>query len=63
VSQYSPEEIRVVAEEAARRGSYVAAHAYSAAAIQVGARVTGASSRSFGKRDLDCPGRGVMLRP
>ena len=35
VPQYSPEEIRVVAEEAARRGSYVAAHAYSAAVIQV----------------------------
>jgi len=35
VPQYSPEEIRVVTEEAARRGSYVAAHAYSAEAIQV----------------------------
>ena len=35
VPQYSPEEIRVVAEEAGRRGSYVAAHAYSPDAIQV----------------------------
>ena len=35
VPQYSPEEIRVVAEEAGRRGSYVAAHAYSAEAIGV----------------------------
>ena len=34
VPQYSPEEIRAVADEAMRRGSYVAAHAYSPAAIQ-----------------------------
>lgn len=33
VPQYSDEEITVVAEEAARRGSYVAAHAYSPEAI------------------------------
>ena len=33
VPQYSVEEIRVVSEEAARRGSYVAAHAYSPEAI------------------------------
>jgi imidazolonepropionase-like amidohydrolase len=33
IPQYSAEEIRVVAEEAARRGSYVAAHAYSPEAI------------------------------
>jgi len=33
IPQYSPEEIRVVAEEAQRRGSYVAAHAYSPEAI------------------------------
>lgn len=32
--QYSAEEIRAVADEAARRGSYVCAHAYSAEAIQ-----------------------------
>lgn len=34
VPQYSPEEIRVVVDEATRRGSYVAAHAYSPEAIQ-----------------------------
>lgn len=33
VPQYSPEEIRAVADEAHRRGSYVAAHAYSPEAI------------------------------
>ncbi len=33
VPQYSPEEVRVVTGEAARRGSYVAAHAYSPEAI------------------------------
>lgn len=33
VPQYAPEEIRAVTEEASRRGSYVAAHAYSAEAI------------------------------
>ncbi|MBF0817290.1 amidohydrolase family protein [Microbacterium paludicola] len=33
VPQYSAEEIRAVVEEAARRGSYVAAHAYSPEAI------------------------------
>lgn len=33
IPQYSPEEIRVVVEEAARRGSYVAAHAYSSEAV------------------------------
>ena len=34
VPQYSTEEIRVVTREAARRGSYVAAHAYSPEAIR-----------------------------
>lgn len=34
IPQYSLEEIGVVSEEAARRGSYVAAHAYSPEAIQ-----------------------------
>jgi imidazolonepropionase-like amidohydrolase len=34
VPQYSPEEIRAVTEEATRRGSYVAAHAYSPEAIR-----------------------------
>lgn len=33
IPQYSPEEVRVVTGEAARRGSYVAAHAYSPEAI------------------------------
>ncbi|MGI9197344.1 MAG: amidohydrolase family protein [Candidatus Nanopelagicales bacterium] len=33
VPQYSPEEIRAVCDEATRRGSYVAAHAYSPEAI------------------------------
>lgn len=33
VPQYSPEEVAVVCEEAGRRGSYVAAHAYSAEAV------------------------------
>jgi imidazolonepropionase-like amidohydrolase len=32
--QYSPEEIRAVADEATRRGSYVAAHAYTPEAIR-----------------------------
>jgi imidazolonepropionase-like amidohydrolase len=34
IPQYSAEEIRAVTSEAARRGSYVAAHAYSPAAIR-----------------------------
>ena len=34
IPQYSPEELSAVAEEAARRGSYVAAHAYSPEAIR-----------------------------
>jgi imidazolonepropionase-like amidohydrolase len=34
IPQYSPEEIQVVTTEAARRGSYVAAHAYSPEAIR-----------------------------
>lgn len=33
IPQYSPEEVRVVVEEARRRGSYVAAHAYSSEAV------------------------------
>ncbi|GAA2883756.1 amidohydrolase family protein [Streptosporangium fragile] len=33
VPQYSPEEVRAVTDEAVRRGSYVAAHAYSPEAI------------------------------
>jgi len=34
ISQYSADEIRAVTEEAARGGSYVAAHAYSPEAIR-----------------------------
>jgi imidazolonepropionase-like amidohydrolase len=34
IPQYSPEEIRAVVDEATRRGSYVAAHAYSPEAVQ-----------------------------
>jgi imidazolonepropionase-like amidohydrolase len=34
IPQYSPEEVLAVAEEAVRRGSYVAAHAYSPEAIR-----------------------------
>ena len=33
IPQYSPEEVRTVVEEARRRGSYVAAHAYSVDAV------------------------------
>lgn len=34
VPQYSPDEVRAIADEATRRGSYVAAHAYSPEAIR-----------------------------
>lgn len=34
IPQYSPEELRAVVEEATRRGSYVAAHAYSSEAVR-----------------------------
>ncbi|SDS80291.1 metal-dependent hydrolase family protein [Microterricola viridarii] len=34
IPQYSPEELRVIVDEATRRGSYVAAHAYSSEAVQ-----------------------------
>lgn len=34
IPQYSPEELRAVVEETTRRGSYVAAHAYSSEAVQ-----------------------------
>jgi imidazolonepropionase-like amidohydrolase len=56
--QYSPEEIRVVAEEATRRGSYVAAHAYSAEAIGV-AVANGVRSIEHGHL-LDAPTAAVM---
>ena len=58
VPQYSPEEIRVVAEEAARRGSYVAAHAYSAEAIAV-AVANGVRSIEHGNL-LDAPAADLM---
>jgi len=58
VPQYSPEEIRVVAQEAARRGSYVAAHAYSAEAIQV-AVASGVRSIEHGNL-LDAAAAAVM---
>jgi hypothetical protein len=58
VPQYSPEEIRVVVEEATRRGSYVAAHAYSAEAIGV-AVANGVRSIEHGNL-LDAPTAAVM---
>ncbi len=58
VPQYSAEEIRVVAEEAARRGSYVAAHAYSPEAI-VHAVTNGVRSIEHGNL-LDAPTAAVM---
>ena len=58
VPQYSPEEIRVVAEEAARRGSYVAAHSYSADAIAV-AVANGVRSIEHGNL-LDAPAAALM---
>src|SRR5207244_12733086 len=56
--QYSPEEISVVAEEATRRGSYVAAHAYSAEAIGV-AVTNGVRSIEHGNL-LDPPTAALM---
>jgi imidazolonepropionase-like amidohydrolase len=58
VPQYSPEEIRVVTEEATRRGSYVAAHAYSAEAIGV-AVANGVRSIEHGNL-LDAPTAALM---
>jgi imidazolonepropionase-like amidohydrolase len=58
VPQYSPEEIRVVAEEAGRRGSYVAAHAYSPDAIRVAVE-NGVRSIEHGNL-LDPPTAAVM---
>ena len=56
--QYSPEEIRAVAEEATRRGTYVAAHAYSAEAIAV-AVANGVRSIEHGNL-LDAPAAALM---
>src|SRR4029077_9817857 len=58
VPQYSPEEVRVVVEEATRRGSYVAAHAYSAEAIAV-AVANGVRSIEHGDL-LDAPTDALM---
>lgn len=58
VPQYSPEEIRVVAEEAGRRGSYVAAHAYSPEAIRVAVE-NGVRSIEHGNL-LDAPTAALM---
>lgn len=58
VPQYSAEEVRVVTEEAARRGSYVAAHAYSPEAI-VHAVTNGVRSIEHGNL-LDRDTAGVM---
>jgi imidazolonepropionase-like amidohydrolase len=58
VAQYSPEEVRAVTEEAARRGSYVAAHAYSPEAI-VHSVVNGVRSIEHGNL-LDAATAAVM---
>jgi len=58
VPQYSPEEIRAVTDEAARRGSYVAAHAYSPEAIQHSVR-NGVRSIEHGNL-LDAPTAALM---
>jgi len=53
IPQYTHEELRVVVEEATRRGSYVAAHAYSPAAV---AHAVGAGIRSIEHGNLlDAP--------
>lgn len=56
--QYSPEEVRAVAEEATRRGSYVAAHAYSPEAIVHSVR-NGVRSVEHGNL-LDAPTAEIM---
>lgn len=58
VLQYSPEELRVVAEEAARRGSYVAAHVYPADGV-VHAVTNGVRSVEHGNL-LDATAAAVM---
>ena len=58
VPQYSPEEIRAVTDEAIRRGSYVAAHAYSAEAIRA-AVANGVRSIEHGNL-LDQPTAALM---
>jgi len=56
--QYSPEEVRAVVEEATRRGSYVAAHAYSPEAIVHSVR-NGVRSVEHGNL-LDAPTAEIM---
>ncbi|MEU9889787.1 amidohydrolase family protein [Sphaerisporangium sp. NPDC051011] len=56
--QYSPEEIRAVCDEASRRGSYVAAHAYSPEAI-AHAVENGVRTIEHGNL-LDAPTAGLM---
>lgn len=58
IPQYSPEEVRAVTEEAARRGSYVAAHAYSPEAI-VHSVTNGVRSIEHGNL-LDAPNAALM---
>ena len=58
--QYSPEEVRAATEEAARRGSYVAAHAYSPEAI-VHSVENGVRSIEHGNL-LDAPTAAMMAR-
>ena len=58
--QYSPEEVRAATEEAARRGSYVAAHAYSPEAI-VHSVENGVRSIEHGNL-LDAPAAELMAR-
>ena len=58
IPQYSPEEIRAVADEATRRGSYVAAHAYSPEAI-IHAVSNGVRSIEHGNL-LDAESAGAM---
>src|SRR6201996_2602302 len=58
IPQYSAEEIRAVTDEAARRGSYVAAHAYSPEAIRA-AVANGGRSIEHGNL-LDEPAAALM---
>jgi imidazolonepropionase-like amidohydrolase len=58
VPQYSAEEVRAVTDEAARRGSYVAAHAYSPEAIRHSV-VNGVRSIEHGNL-LDAPTAALM---
>ncbi|WP_269939794.1 metal-dependent hydrolase family protein [Arthrobacter sp. HY1533] len=60
VPQYSPEEIRAVTQEAARRNSYVAAHAYSPEAIAHSVE-NGVRSIEHGNL-LDAPTAELMAR-